>query len=179
LSRIAPEKGVHVALAAAKRAGLPLLVAGEVFPYPEHEYYFADRVRPALDKQRRLIGPVGLTRKRRLLSAARCLMVCSQVPETSSLVAREAIAAGTPVVALRRGALIDTVEDGKTGFLVDHEDDLSAAMLKCADIDPDACRRAARERFDARSMIRHYLETYSRLARKSLPETALELTRAL
>ena len=170
LSRIAPEKGVHLAIDAAKATDLPLLIAGGVFPYPEHERYFAQEVLPRLDRRRRTIGPVGFRRKRRLLAAARCLVVPSRVAETSSLVAREAIAAGTPVVAFRQGALVDTVEDGRTGFLVDDVAALGQGMLEARHLDPEVCREAARRRFSAEQMIRSYLRLYSALARMGASE---------
>ncbi|NHV87620.1 glycosyltransferase, partial [Escherichia coli] len=84
---------------------VPLLVAGALYPYPAHVDYFEREVRPLLDATRRFVGPVGFARKRRLLSAARCLLVPSLAAETSSLVAREAAACGTPVVAFPSGAL--------------------------------------------------------------------------
>ena len=99
LGRICPEKGYHIALDAAARAGVPMVLAGEVFRYPAHEQYFRDEIAPRLDASRRFIGPVGLHRKRRLLSEARCLLAPSLAPETSSLVAMEALACGTPVIA--------------------------------------------------------------------------------
>jgi glycosyltransferase involved in cell wall biosynthesis len=116
LTRVCPEKGVHIAIEATKRAGVPLFIAGETFGYPEHEHYFEAEVRPRLDRTRRFIGPVGFARKRRLLAAARCLLAPSLVAETSSLAAREAIAAGTPVVGFRAGALHQVIEQGRTGF---------------------------------------------------------------
>jgi glycosyltransferase involved in cell wall biosynthesis len=163
LSRIAPEKGVHVALRAAHRARMPLIVAGALFPFPEHERYYAKKVAPCLDSMRRAIGPVDFARKRRLLNAACCLIVAPQVAETSSLAAREALAAGTPVIALRRGALADTVEHGRTGFLVDSEEELAQAMRSANSIDPAACRRVARARFGAETMTRQYLQIYQDL----------------
>jgi glycosyltransferase involved in cell wall biosynthesis len=165
LSRVAPEKGVHIALEASRRAGMPLLIAGSVFPYPDHQRYFAVQVAPRLDRERRYIGPVGYRGKRRLLASAACLVIGSQVPETSSLVAREAMAAGTPVVALRTGALADTVEHGRTGFLVDNEQDMAQAMLAVPALDAEACRAHARGNFDARVMISRYLGAYRQLAK--------------
>jgi glycosyltransferase involved in cell wall biosynthesis len=164
LSRICPEKGVHVAIDAAKSAGIPLLIGGQVFPYPEHDRYFAEEVLPRLDRWRRFIGPVGPRRKQRLLAAARCLIVASSVAETSSLVAREALAAGTPVVALARGALAETIDHGKTGFLVEHASDLADAISRAEAIDPAACRQSARERFPLARMIDQYLSLYARLS---------------
>jgi glycosyltransferase involved in cell wall biosynthesis len=164
LGRICPEKGVHLALDAAKQAGIPLLIAGEVYGYAAHRRYFDDEVRPRLDRQRRFLGPVGFARKRRLLNAARCLLVASLAPETSSLVAREAAAAGTPVIAFPNGALAETVEHGRTGFLVDDVGAMAAAIGHAGALDSETCRHVARERFRADTMIAAYLDVYARLA---------------
>src|SRR5581483_11217339 len=87
LGRICPEKGFHLALAAAKRAGVPMVLAGPLFGYETHEDYFRREIAPALDQNRRFIGPADFERKRRLLAAARCLLAPSLAPETSSLAA--------------------------------------------------------------------------------------------
>lgn len=163
LGRIAPEKGVHLAIDAAKRADMPLLIAGEVFAYAEHQRYFHQEVRPRLDRERRLVGPVGFARKRRLLNAAQCLLVASTVPETSSLVAREACAAGTPVIGFASGALIDTIEHSRTGYLVQDVTEMAAAIARAPAIDPDLCRAVARERFSLSRMVERYLTLYQEL----------------
>jgi glycosyltransferase involved in cell wall biosynthesis len=163
LGRICPEKGQHLALQAAHRADIPLLLAGEVFPYSDHQAYFEDCVRPLLDRHRRYLGPVGFNRKRRLLSAARCLLVPSLCPETSSLVAMEAMACGTPVIAFPSGALPETVEHGCTGFIVDNADDMAAALQEVVAIDRQHCRRTAAARFSLPRMTNAYLELYERL----------------
>ncbi|WP_414639759.1 glycosyltransferase [Arenibaculum sp.] len=164
IGRICPEKGYHLALDAARRAGRPLLLAGRVYPYAEHEAYWAARIEPRLDRLRRFVGPAGFARKRRLLSGARCLVVPSLVPETSSLVAMEALACGTPVVAFPAGALAEIVEHGRTGFLVEDEAAMAEAIEASGGIDPETCRAAARERFSAGAMTRRYLDLYGRLA---------------
>ena len=82
----APRRASDLALEAAHARGVELLIGGEVFPYPAHTDYFASKVRPLLDGRRRFLGPVGFARKRRLLAAARCLLIPSLAPETSSLV---------------------------------------------------------------------------------------------
>lgn len=160
LGRICPEKGVHLAITAAKEADLPLLIAGEVFGYEAHRSYFADVVEPLLDAKRRYIGPVGFARKRRLLTAARCLLVASPEAETSSLVAREALACGTPVIAFANGALPESVHDGRTGFLVEDVSAMAAAIRRAGDIDPAVCRGFARDHFSFDRMVARYLETY-------------------
>lgn len=164
VGRICPEKGYHLALDAAARAGANLLLGGELFRYDGHERYFFREIAPRLDRRRRFIGPVSFTRKRRLLSAARCLLVPSLAPETSSLVAMEALACGTPVIAFRRGALGEIIDHGKTGFLVDTLEDMADAIGASGSIDPQVCRSVARERFSARRMVSQYLQLYERLA---------------
>jgi len=174
LGRIAPDKGVREALLAARAADMPLLVAGELYPYPEHQRYFTTEIAPLLDVKRRYIGPVGFRRKRRLLAAARCVLIPSLVPETSSLVLRESFAAGTPVIAFRKGAVVDAIACGRTGFLVDTVDDMAAAMRRASELDGNACRQVAREHFSLERMVEGYLELYQRVLQLS---TATEYSR--
>jgi glycosyltransferase involved in cell wall biosynthesis len=164
LGRVCPEKGFHLALEAARRADVPMLLAGEVFRYDAHVVYFEREIRPRLDRRRRFLGPMGGRRKRRLLASARCLLVPSLVPETSSLVAMEALAAGTPVVAFAAGALADIVEHGRTGFLVRDEREMAGAIAAAGTLDSEACRRAAHTRFSLPRMTRRYLDLYLELA---------------
>jgi glycosyltransferase involved in cell wall biosynthesis len=164
LGRICPEKGIHLALDAAKRAGIPLLIAGAVFPYREHRRYLEREILSRLDNERRLIGPVSGPAKRRLIAAAQSLIVASTVAETSSLVAMEAMASGTPVVALRSGALADLVDHERTGILVDRPEQLPDALHAARRISPQECRHVAESRFSLRRMLAGYLTAYRRVA---------------
>ena len=163
LGRVCREKGFHIALDAAHRARRPLLIGGRVFPFDEHLRYFEKEIEPRLDRLRRFLGPLGFTRKRRLLSSARCLVVPSLVDETSSLVAMEALACGTPVVALPNGALAEIVEPGRTGLLVRDATEMAEAIEAAGDLRPEDCQAAA-ERFSRRRMTNEYLDLYQRLA---------------
>ncbi len=163
LGRICPEKGFHLALDAARRARVDCRLAGRLFPYEAHLRYYREAILPRLDHRRRFLGPVGFEAKRRLLASARCLLAPSLVDETSSLVAMEALACGTPVVAFRRGALAEIVEHGRTGFLVSNVEEMAAAIEAVREIDAAACRRTALERFSAEAMVDRYLALYQEL----------------
>ena len=165
LGRICPEKNLHEALDAGLTAGVPVVLAGQVFPYAEHQAYFQERIVPRLGRGRCFIGPIGFARKRRLLTAARCVLVPTLAPETSSLVAMEALACGTPVVAFASGALPEIVRHGETGFLVHDVAGMAAAIRSCGRIMPAYCRAVARERFSLERMTAEYFDAYHRLAR--------------
>ncbi|HEY0584168.1 MAG TPA: GNAT family N-acetyltransferase, partial [Chloroflexota bacterium] len=179
LGRICPEKGFHLAADAAREAGVPLVLAGQVYPYPAHEQYFFKQLQSRLNNPAvHFIGPVGMPRKRRLLALARCLLVPSQTRETSSLVAMEALACGTPVIAFRAGALPEIVEHGRTGFVVDSVAEMAEALHRVAAIEPRDCRRSAEERFSAERMAARYLACYERLAEPPGSVDPLQVTEA-
>ncbi|MBV9008009.1 MAG: glycosyltransferase family 4 protein [Verrucomicrobia bacterium] len=163
LGRICPEKGLHFALDAARVARIPLVLGGEVFPARLHCEYFNEQIAPRLTRTRRFVGPLRGARKIRLLASAQCLLVPSLAPETSSLVAMEALACGTPVVAFKSGALNEIVEHGRTGFLVEDVREMSDAISAAASLDLHLCRAAAEQRFCAKRMAAEYLELYHQL----------------
>lgn len=182
LGRICPEKGFHLAVQAARKAEIPLLIGGAVFGYEAHLRYFRDCLKPLLEKPLldthrpasrelvpelvsdthfcRYVGQLGFRHKRMLLAGAQCLLVPSLVAETSSLVAMESLACGTPVVAFNAGALADIVEDGRTGFLVANVDAMADAIHAAAHLSRGECRRSATERFSADRMTAEYICLY-------------------
>lgn len=170
LGRICPEKNAHEALDAGTRAGVPVLLGGQVFPYPAHRRYFDEEIAPRLETERngvwhRFLGPLEHEEAQRLLQRARCLLHPTLAPETSSLVAMEALAAGTPVIAYPSGALPEIVEEGVTGFLVRGVDAMAEALGKVQRLSRAACRRSAEERFDKRRMVERYFGVYHELTR--------------
>jgi glycosyltransferase involved in cell wall biosynthesis len=175
LSRICPEKGLHLAIDAAERSDVNLIIAGSVFEYRDHRQYFDSMIRPRLNTRTRFIGPVGGARKANLLAGARCLLAPSLAPETSSLVAMEALASGIPVIAFRVGALREIVETGRTGFLVESVDEMANAIHQAESLSPELCRRQAAQRFSSERMVSQYLELYRTAYR---PEIFRELQAA-
>jgi glycosyltransferase involved in cell wall biosynthesis len=164
LGRICTEKNWHAALDAGRAAGMPVVLAGQVFPYDAHRRYFDKEIEPRLQGMHRFIGPIGPQAKHRLLTRAQCVLVPSLAPETSSLVAMEALACGTPVVAWRSGALPEIVEHGVTGFLVETPQQMADAITRCATLDRARCHAIARERFGLPRMLEQYLDVYRQLA---------------
>jgi glycosyltransferase involved in cell wall biosynthesis len=152
-------------LDAAHEADMPLLIGGQVYPYEAHQRYFDEEILPRLDQRRRFLGPLGFAKKRRLLNGARCLLIPSLAQETSSLVAMEALAAGTPVVAFPNGALADIIEHGRTGFLVEDVPGMAHAMREVKAIDSVLCHSIAEGKYSHAAMVDRYFDAYHRLAR--------------
>ena len=167
LGRICEEKAPHLAIEIARQTSLPITLAGQVYPFSYHQSYFAHEVAPLLDvvPGANFVASPSHHEKSSLLRQAQVLLLTSQVDETSSLVAMEAAASGTPVIAFRRGALAEVVRDGLTGFLVDGVDEAAAALRRVKEIQPEACVRHARENFSSQAMTDKYLRLYSRISR--------------
>ncbi len=174
LGRICPEKGFHLAMDAARDAGLSLWLAGTVFAYPAHKKYFEQMILPRLREGHRYLGQVGGKHKLDLIAGASCLLVPSQVAETSCLVAMEAFACGVPVVAFRRGALREIIGHGRTGFLVDSVPAMTQAILMAERIHPETCRAAARAHFSSEVMVARYLRIYEDVMREKISDAGTE-----
>jgi glycosyltransferase involved in cell wall biosynthesis len=166
LGRICQEKGAHLALDAAERAGLPIVIAGQVYPFSSHQRYLRRWILPRLQRRKqhaRLVLQPTLDRKLELLRDARAVLVPSLVDETSSLVSMEAMACGTPVIAFARGALPEVVADGETGMIVSGLREMAQAARQVHHIDPVACRLRAETNFSADRMADEYERLYSQV----------------
>lgn len=165
LGRICEEKGPHIALDIAASAGEPIVLAGQVYPFFYHQQYFEREVlsRLAQMPDAIFIDSPSAEHKRQLLREAKAVLITSKADETSSLVAMEAAASGTPVVAFRRGALPEIVKDGVTGFLVDNIKEAVAALQHVDQIAPSACIAHAQENFSSHRMANDYERLYARI----------------
>jgi glycosyltransferase involved in cell wall biosynthesis len=160
VGRISPEKGPTLAIEVARRTGLPLRLAAKVDPMDEE--YFDAEVQPLLGEDAQLVGEIDEKHKPAFLSSAMATLFPSDWPEPFGLVMVESMAAGTPVIALRRGAVPEIVEDGVSGFICDDIDAMVAAVRRVSDIDPEECRRRA-ARFSADRMCAGYMDIYRSL----------------
>ena len=177
MGRICPEKGTHLALDVARRLAMKLVLAGSVYPFTWHREYFAREILPRLaaaGPMAEFIESPPFARKLELLSRARALLIPTLAPETSSLVAIESMACGTPVVALRRGALPEVVADGTTGFLVNDFDEMTDAVRRVDVIGRRDCRARVEARFSSVRMADGYERLYA-----AIPECAIRLMRTV
>ena len=161
VGRFSPEKGAHIAIDAARRAGRRIVLAGKLNEPAEHEY-FDDAVRPLLGPDAEYIGEADAALKRELYAKASCLVFPISWDEPFGMVMVEAMACGTPVVATRRGSVPEVVDDGRTGIIVDDLDDLPSAIARADELDPHECRAHVAANFDLPVMGAGYERIYRR-----------------
>ncbi|MCH7577860.1 MAG: glycosyltransferase family 4 protein [Chloroflexi bacterium] len=172
LNRVAPEKGTHLAIEAARRAGRKLIIAGKVDPV-DRDYYEA-AVKPRVDgRDVVFLGEADQRTKRELYARAACVLMPICWDEPFGLVMVEAMACGTPVIAFARGAAPELIVDGETGFLVNDVDSMLEALGKIDTIEPDCCRQHVEANFDVPVMVEGYLRLYREIvgAPATLAET--------
>lgn len=162
LGRICEEKAPHLALEIAARASQPITLAGQVYPFSYHQQYFEKNLLPRLLQMpgAMFISAPSSEQKRALLRQSRAVLITSLAAETSSLVAMEAAASGTPVIAFRRGALPELVHNGVTGFLVDDVQEALEALEGIETIHPLDCAHYAQQNFSSGAMADGYERLY-------------------
>jgi glycosyltransferase involved in cell wall biosynthesis len=170
ISRMGPQKNPLGAIQIAKKAGIPIVLAGKPQNAAEQAYFEA-QVKPLFDGRNVIYhGEVNETEKYEFLRDARALLFPIQWDEHFGLVMIEAMACGTPVVACRRGSVPEVVDPGITGYFADSVDDLPALVPKALALDRRALWEHAKARFNHLRMVDEYVETYERLVdRRPLP----------
>lgn len=155
--RIHPDKGAAEAIAVARRAGRPLVIAGIV----QDQDYFDQEVMPHVDGARvRFVGPVGAADRSRMLGGAHALLHLISFDEPFGFSVAEAMACGTPVIAYDRGSMAELIDEGSTGFVVAGMDAAVAAVDRVAALDRTHIRAVAVERFPLDRMVDAYVEVY-------------------
>lgn len=185
LARSHPEKGQDVAVRLCRELGYKLHMAGVVadmtrpkqvmmeLANPLSKYrgladfrYFSDHIFPYLDDAIEYVGDLSGQNKLNFLSRARALLFPIQWDEPFGMAPIEALACGTPVVAMARGALTEIIQHGVNGFLATTEDEFKYFMQRVAEIDPAACRKSVEDNFSARHMAREYIKRYKNIIRQ-------------
>lgn len=155
-------KGIDIAVKATKELGVKLTIAGEI---REEDKEFLDKeVFPYVDGEKiKFIGEVGHEEKNKLFSEADAVLFPSRWIEAFGLVMIEALACGTPVVALNNGAVSEVLSEGQTGFIVENEDSFPEGLKKISNISREVCREEAMRRFDISVMAKNYERVYEKL----------------
>ena len=162
VGRISPEKGPDRAIEIARRTGIPLRIAAKV-DHADRTYY-EDHIRPLLaDPLIDFVGEIGDREKAHFLGDASVVLFPVDWPEPFGLVMIEAMAAGTPVIAWRRGSTSEVIEPGRSGFLVESIEEAVAAVDQARSLSRAAVRAAFERRFTADRMARDYVRLYERL----------------
>ncbi|HEU5187475.1 MAG TPA: glycosyltransferase family 4 protein [Candidatus Saccharimonadales bacterium] len=179
LARFHPEKGQAMAVKACLDLGYKLRMAGAVAGIKEPRKvimelanplsslrglndfrYFSDQIFPHLSRQIRNMGEVGGEEKIKLISRAKALLFPIQWDEPFGMAAIEALACGTPVVAMNRGALPEIIEHGVNGFLANSFSEFKKYMQRIDQIDPAMCRESVTSKFSAEKVAQCYVDRY-------------------
>ena len=172
VGRMTAEKGPHRAIAAARAAGVPLVLAGVI--QPGQQAFFDREVAPHIDGDRvRFLGEIGGTLKRSAFAGARALLMPITWEEPFGMVMVEALACGTPVIAFPAGAASELVVDGRTGFLVEDETAMAAAVERLESISARDCRAWVAEHCDVDVVAGAYESAYRAAARPRAETMAL------
>jgi len=159
IGRICERKGQDLAIEIARRAGVPIVLAGRV--HPKEADFFKVKILPHVDGETvRFEGEVSNDIKQGLMAGAKALVFPVREPEPFGLVMVEAAASGTPVVATPLGAVPEIVVEGESGFLASGVDDMAEALGRVGEISPKRCRDIAVEGFHPRSMTDGYEALY-------------------
>ncbi len=161
LGRICPIKGTHNAIEIARRAGIPLKIAGEIQPI--YREYYETRIKPHIDGRFiEFLGEADHALKCELLSNATALLFPVEWEEPFGLAMIEAMACGTPVIAFPGGAVEEIVENGISGRVCRNVEE-AASALQTNTFHPYIVRQWAEKRFSADAMAQQYRRLYSEL----------------
>jgi glycosyltransferase involved in cell wall biosynthesis len=162
LGRMSPDKGAHRAIAVARKAQVPLMMAAKMREPWEFDYFEAE-VKPHLDHDVQYLGEVPHEEKLQLLAGARALLFPIRWNEPFGMVMLEALACGTPVLAFPEGAAPEVVDDGRTGFLCHDENDMAEALGHVERIDRRTCRAAVEGYFSTERMVAEHLALFEEI----------------
>jgi len=162
IGRITPEKGIVQAIQAARLAGKKLKIGAKV--EDKYQQFFQEQVQPLLnDPLIEYLGEVGVEQKVELYANASATLFPISWEEPFGLVMIESLASGTPVIGFGRGSVPEVIENGKTGFIVDNVEQMAVKITEIGQIERQACRQAAEERFSVHRMVSEYSQVLEEL----------------
>lgn len=169
VGRLVPEKGVALAIQVAQKTKHKLLIFGS---YDEsvdkNKMYWRKHIKPHIDDRTIVYhGMVSRDELFQFISRAKAFLFPLQWDEPFGLVTVEAMAAGTPTIAFRRGSMPEIIEHGKSGLLVENLDEMIAATQEVSRITPQNCQERAKE-FSISRMADRYEEAYHTIIERYL-----------
>ncbi len=160
IGRITHDKGAHIAIQAALKAGVNLKIAGRSYG---GESYWHTEIEPHINGDTiSYCGEVSLMEKIPLIQNAKAIIFPTLYQETFGYVLIEAMSCGTPVIAFPNGSVPEIIKNSKTGFLVNNEEEMVEAIKKIHMIDRHEVRNRAEQFFGLKKMITHYENVYER-----------------
>jgi len=169
LSKIIPQKGLTDAIEVAKKRGEKLIISG-IIP-KEQQDYFEYRLKPLIDgKQIQFVGASNFEKKIELFKNAKAFLYPVRRPEPFGLVVIEAMTCGTPVIAYREGSMPELIKDGKTGFLVNNQEEMIKALNKVNQIKRNDCHHHIRRKFNLQKMVNKYEALYNKILKNEKKE---------
>jgi glycosyltransferase involved in cell wall biosynthesis len=163
IGRMVPQKGMYEAILAAKKARVPLRIAGS----PNCGPYWERKIKPHLSRTIQYVGMIPYREMPKFLSTARGFLFPIQWEEPFGLVMIEAMATGAPVIAFPRGSVREIVKHGKTGFIVPNVNEMAKAIKRIDTIDRSACRSYVETHFSVSAMVDSYEQIFKKLIRQS------------
>ena len=164
LGRLDRIKGVHHAITVAQRLQRRLIIAGNISKLAHERAYFDDEIKSRIDGERvTYIGPVGDAAKQALLGGAAAMLMPIEWEEPFPVVLPEAMLCGTPLIAFRRGGVPEGIDHGRTGFLCDTVEQMTALVARLPEIDRRTVRAEAERRFSDTAIAADYERLYQRL----------------
>jgi len=161
--RIHTDKGTHLAIDVAKKAGKDLIIAGII----QDQNYFDTLIKPHInDSSITFIGPVNPAQRNALLKEASAVLHLNTIPERFGLVMAESMAAGVPVIAMDLGSCREVIADAQTGYLVNNVDEAVEAVGKLDLIDRKKCLQRVQENFTIDRMVAGYEKVYEEIFRR-------------
>jgi glycosyltransferase involved in cell wall biosynthesis len=168
LGRLTANKGVHLAIEAARKAGARLKIAGTIAESePDGIDYFETKVKPELHGLIEYIGPVNDEERNTLLSNAKALLFPIQWNEPCALVLPESLSCGCPVIGWNMACVPELIQHGETGFVINSVAEMIQAMGNVDSISRQRCQEVAKQRYSVNALG----ENYERLINASLEAT--------